>query len=134
VLRTSGNTFDVDAFLRASALVPLTVFHRGELQFPASDVSQRRNEHSGMNVGVSTREFADLGGQLEDAIQFLTNNNEELRRLREFAGVERMELDFPVEDRDVVFQRDSFPPLLLSLLGGRRVGLVVSRYPAPDGR
>jgi hypothetical protein len=86
-----------------------------------------------MKVSVSTREISDLSGRVEDAVGFLTENEQELRRLRDFPGLERMELDFPVEDRDLVFQRDAFPYQLLSLLGGLHIGLIVSRYPAHSG-
>ena len=83
-----------------------------------------------MNVSVSTREVSDLRGQIEDAIEFLSKNDRELKRLRDFPGLQRMDLDFPIEDRDVVYQRDAFPHKLLSLLGRLRIGLIVSRYPA----
>jgi len=129
VLRARGPHFDVDAFLKASSLDALTAFHRGEAQFEASSVS-RRGSCSGMNISVSTRESSDLKGLVGDAIRFLTDNGAELRRLRDFPGSQRMDLDFPVEARDQVFQSDSFPPHLLSLLGELRIGLVVSRSPA----
>jgi hypothetical protein len=82
-----------------------------------------------MDVSVSVREFSDLSGQIEDAVHFLSENTIELTRLRDFAGVERLELDFPVEDRDAAVQRDFFPAALLSLMGGLQIGMVVSRYP-----
>ncbi|MGB7601971.1 MAG: hypothetical protein WBM24_16810 [Candidatus Sulfotelmatobacter sp.] len=132
VLRASGTNFDVDEFLKTSSLDALTAFHRGELQFASSSVT-RKSECSGMNVSVSTRDVSDLRGQIEDAIEFLSKNDRELRRLRDFAGLQRMDLDFPIEDRDVVYQRDAFPHKLLSLLGGLRIGLIVSRYPAHSG-
>ncbi len=132
VLRASGTNFDVDEFLKTSSLDALTAFHRGELQFPSSGV-MRKSECSGMNVSVSTRDVSDLRGQIEDAIEFLSRNDRELRRLRDFPGLQRMDIDFPIEDRDVVYQRDAFPPKLLSLLGGLRIGLIVSRYPAHSG-
>ena len=130
VLRASGTNFDVDEFLKTSSLDALAVFHSGEAQLRGTVATQRRTGQSGMNVSVSTREFSDLRGQIEDAIEFLKDNDQELKRLRDFAGLERMDLDFPVEDRDVVFQSDAFPPDLLSLLGALRIGLVVSRHPA----
>ncbi|MGA9552558.1 MAG: hypothetical protein WBR30_09910, partial [Candidatus Sulfotelmatobacter sp.] len=82
-------------------------------------------------VGVSNREFSDLKGQVEDAVGFLKENDHELKRLRDFPGLERMDLDFPIEDRDVVFQRDAFPYQLLTLLGSLHIGLIVSRHPMP---
>jgi len=82
-----------------------------------------------MNVSVSVREFSDLPRQIEDAVRFLSNNSDELKRLRNFPGVERLELDFPVEDRDVAVQSDLFPARLLLLMGDLRIGLTVSHYP-----
>jgi hypothetical protein len=132
VLRASGTNFDVDEFLKTSSLDALTAFHRGELQLPSSSVT-RKSDCSGMNVSVSTRDVSDLRGQIDDAIVFLSGNDRELKRLRDFPGLQRMDLDFPIEDRDVVYQRDAFPHKLLSLLGGLCIGLIVSRYPAHSG-
>jgi hypothetical protein len=132
VLRVSGTDFDVDLFLKNSPLDPLLVVRRGEVQFPNSTMRQRANERSGMNVGVSEREFSDLKGQIEDAVGFLSENGEELKRLRDFPGVESISVDFPVEDRDVAIQCDAFPPSLLSLLGGLSIELMISRYPAHE--
>lgn len=133
VLRASGADFQVDDFLRESSLKALVVVHRGDARPPKSNSTAKKHESSGFNVSVSTREFSDLSGQIEDAIQFLAKNSKELRRLRDFSGVERIELDFPVEDRAVVFQRDTFPNNLLVLMGHLGLGLAVSRYPTPDG-
>ncbi len=130
VLRASGARFDVDEFLKNSTLDVLTAFHCGEVQFATSSVT-RKSEYSGMSVSASTREFSDLRGQIEEAIAFLTENDRELRRLRDFSGLECMDLDFPIEDRDVVYQRDAFPHQLLSLLGELHIGLIVSRHPVP---
>jgi hypothetical protein len=132
VLRASGANFDVDEFLKISSLDALTAFHRGAVQFPTSSVT-RRSDYSGMKVSVSIREFSDLNSQVDDAVGFLKENDHELRRLRDFPGLERMDLEFPVEDRDSVFQRDAFPYQLLSLLGDLRIGLIVSRHPAHWG-
>lgn len=132
VLRASGTYFDVDEFLKTSTLDVLTAFHRGEGQFSTSSVT-RRSEQAGMTVIVSTREFSDLRGEIEDAIAFLKHNDQELRRLRDFPGLQRMEMDFPIEDRDTVYQRDAFPHELLLLLGNLRIGLMISRHPSPTG-
>jgi hypothetical protein len=130
LLRASGQHFDVDEFLKVSSLDALAVFHRGEGKASGSVITQRRSDLSGVSVRVSLQEFSDLVHQIEDAVEFLESNDEELKRLRDFPGVERIDLDFSLEDRDLVFQSDAFPPRLLSLLGGLRIGLVVSRHPA----
>jgi hypothetical protein len=116
VLRAGGAGFDVDEFLKNATLDVLTAFHRGQVQFPTSSVT-RKSEYSGMSVSVSTREFSDLRAQIPEAIAFLTENHQELRRLRDFSGLEWMDLDFTIEDRDAVYQRNAFPHQLLSLGG-----------------
>ena len=134
VLRISGEVFDVDDFLKSSPLKALIVVHRGDARGQGASAVGVRHERSGMNISVITREFSDLSGQIEDAIQFLSDNTQELQRLRDFPGVEKIELDFPIEDRAVVFQSDVFRPQLLKPMGDLSIGLVVSRYPVPDGR
>jgi hypothetical protein len=128
VLRASGSNFDVDEFLKTSTFDVLTLFRRGEVQSPTSSVT-RKSEYSGMNVSVSAREFSELRGQIDDAVEFCSENGRELKRLREFPGLEKMDIDFPIEDRDVVFQRDAFPHQLLLLLGELGIGLIISRLP-----
>jgi hypothetical protein len=129
VLRASGSCFDVDEFLKNSTLDVLTAFRRGAPQFLTSSIT-RKSEFSGMSVSVSTRESSDLRGRIEDAIRFLSENKQELARLRDSPGLDRLELDFPLEEREVVYQRDAFPHELLLLLGNLRIGLVISRHPA----
>ncbi|HEV3305746.1 MAG TPA: hypothetical protein VGZ91_04840 [Candidatus Sulfotelmatobacter sp.] len=128
VLRASGSNFDVDEFLKTSTFDVLTLFRRGEVQSPTSSVT-RKSAYSGMNVSVSAREFSELRGQIDDAVEFCSENGRELKRLREFPGLEKMDIDFPIEDRDVVFQRDAFPHQLLLLLGELGIGLIISRLP-----
>ena len=126
VLRVTGRDFDVDSFLNDSALKPLIVYHRGEPRFSGPKIEP--DEWSGMNVSVSEREFSDLSGQIQDAMRFLSENAAEVRRLRTFPGVERLEMDFPIVDRDVAVQTDCFPSALLTSLGELQIGLSISRY------
>jgi len=81
-----------------------------------------------MNNSISTREYSDLSGQIEDAVRFLSDNNQKLKRLRDFPGVGRIDVDFPIHERDVVFQSDAFPSHLLALMGegGRGYCLAIS--------
>lgn len=126
VLRATGREFDVETFLQGSSLKPLIVYHRGQQRFPGSKTQP--DEYSGMNVSVSEREFSDLSNQIEDALQFLFRNTSELQRLRDFPGVERLELDFPVEDREAFVLPYAFPCELIWLMGTLKMSLVVSQY------
>ena len=74
VLRAAGEGFNVDPFLKDSTLKPLIVHNRDEPSFSGLKPAARLNEVAGMNVNVSVREFSDLAGQVEDAINFLLAN------------------------------------------------------------
>lgn len=70
--------------------------------------------------------------KLRTRFEFLSQNEGELRRLADFQGVEGLELDFAIQDRDVPVQRDSFPASLLRLMGERNIALVITLYPTPS--
>lgn len=102
------------------------VFHQGESRFktqPKGKVAQ-----SGFNAKVSSEDAGNLAGQIKDALTFLQEYEKEIKRLVDFPGVEGVELDFAIEQRDVFVQSDRFPPKLLLLCGQLGVELTVSRY------
>jgi hypothetical protein len=127
VFRASGQSFEVDAFLRESALSAHPVFRRGSPRLPGSGSLAST---SGFNVAVSDAEFDNLREQIDDALAFVRRHEAEIRRLRSFPGVETVCLDFGVPWRDVVAQTDTFPPELLRVMGDLGIELTVSHYQA----
>jgi hypothetical protein len=125
VLRVGGRIFDVAAFLAESPFRPCAVFTGNEIR-------HGRPRDPGFNLEVSRADFSDGARQVEDAIKFLTQHSAELQRLRTFAGVEGIELDFAIEDREVSVQTDRFPSQLLQLMGSRGIDIAISRYPRAD--
>jgi hypothetical protein len=85
---------------------------------------------------VSTKDWADLEGQIDDAKAFLRTFDAELRRLAAFPGFEGMEIDFPSNLRiginNIVVQTDRFPADLLVLAGELGVDLALTIYPPAD--
>lgn len=133
ILRAFGDAFDVDAFVTHSTLPLHSVFHKGERRFPTSPRNQTCFTTCGLQITVSDREFADLSGQIEDAILFLHTHRDELARLTAFPGVEKVRLDFPRDLRigtDRIWtQSDYLPPSLLRAAGNLDIGIVLSLYP-----
>ena len=125
VLRARGSSFAVDEFLAASSLQPITVFHRGEKQSSKS----RPMTAAGFHAVVSAADFANLQGQIADAVQFVQQNQDELARLVGFPGVENVSVDFGIEERDVAAQSERFPPNLLGMLGSLGISLEFTLYP-----
>jgi hypothetical protein len=134
VLRAGGSDFDVDAFLATSSLEICGVRRKGELRLRTKPAGPL-NERSGFNADVSTKEWGDLAGQIQDARAFLSENEGELRRLRSFPGVDGVELDFPIELRigtnEIVVQSDRLPADLLLAAGGLGIDIVITCYPPP---
>jgi len=128
-LRAGGPDFDIDSFLATSSLTPCAVFRRGEPKFPESNPKGRICERSSFNVGVSDAEFGDEKNQTRDALIFLEKNENEIKRLSEFTGVEGVQLDFAIYIvPDAFAQSYCFPPNLLALIGRLGIELCISCY------
>lgn len=133
VLRASGAGFDVDGFMKDSGLSAYRVYRKGERPFPKSSRNERCFEKSGLKIDVSDREWDDLPGQIQDAVDFLRRFRVELEWLVAFAGVEEVWLDFPchvkIGVQDIVVQGEFFPPVLLREVGSLGIGVALSLYP-----
>jgi hypothetical protein len=129
VLRAYGEQFDVDRFLDGCALTVCAVKRIGEPVFPASQPNGRKQERSGVHISVSSAEFENFQQQISDAIDFLKHNGEQIKRLREFSGVDGVTLDFGIARRDVLVQYDRFPAELIQLAGSLGLDIELSQYP-----
>jgi hypothetical protein len=117
--------FDIEAYLADSPFHQATRYRRGEAQLPGST---KLWHSSGIHVAVSEAGLDDLPAQIDDAIAFLDEHEDELRRLGRFAGVEKVEIDFSVAWRDLATQSDWFPPELLWRAGALDIALRVTHY------
>jgi hypothetical protein len=130
VLRAIGRDFDVDAFLSDSELTGATTFRRGEPRAGASAARSAREvgPASGFNLPVGHVELGDLQEQIREATAFLREQEEELRRLSQFPGLEEVCLDFGILSRDIAAQVVVFPAELLWQAGALDIDLVVTHY------
>ena len=94
-LRAAGYNFAVDSFLRDSPFQPATVYERG-LPGVRGKTHPSSSPSSGFSVLVSAAGPGDIRGQVRDAIAFLDQREQELRRLSRFPGVGDVFLDFTV--------------------------------------
>jgi len=129
VLRARGASFAVEEFLTASTLKPIMVVRRGQPQWPNSPPGSPIPNESGFHTIASEADFSNLQGQITDAVHYLEQNRNELERLVAFPGVERVSLDFGIEERDIAAQSERFPPNLLCILGNLGIFLEFTLYP-----
>ena len=132
ILRAIGTAFDVDAYLKDSRFAASVAFHRGEPRVPGQPDGPQRAA-SGLNVAVSDANVDDLGAQVRDALHFLREHEDDLRRLGSCPGMEEMCLDFAIQRRDVIAQSDLFPAELLWQAGALDIDLVVTHYAMAQG-
>ena len=121
VLRATGDNFQPSEFLRDSTFEPCHVFRKGE-QRSASSVWNT----SGITVDVSSED--EFSAQVRDAIAFLENNRAELLRLKQFAGLEALSLDFGVNGKDNFLQSYLFPLEMIHLANEFALELELSIY------
>lgn len=126
VLRASGTNTAVIEFLKDSSLEPCVIFDENH-----QSRKDKVPKTFGFNVTVSDAEFEDLNAQINDVTRFLHKEQQELRRLVQFADIEGVSVDFAISsppDEIMVWTR-SFPPELLGLLGALGIGLDFTIYP-----
>jgi hypothetical protein len=115
VLRTYGQSFDVDRFLADSPWRPNPVYHRGEKKVQVRVRGPESHECSGFVFGIPGSDtlgeaFAD---QVSTVLKFLDENHSECERLKAFPGIEGRTLDFAVPLRDDQPMRSHHIPLEL---------------------
>lgn len=133
ILRAGGTDFDVDDFIEKSSLVADSLWRKGEQRFPRSKSSKEINGSSGIRMVVSEADFSELSQQIEDVIAFLQQNQETIRVLASFPGVEGAVLDFGAEIHPPGWSSFTFPAELLLLAGSAGVSLCLSVYPTDTG-
>ena len=124
VLRVSGSTKSVRAFLASTHWQPCSTYFRGELR---AATSARKNLVSGFNLSVSNASGLRLAAQVRAAIKFLGTERNELKRLRALglSGV----LDFGVASKpEAMASFYKFPVQLLTGLASASLDLEVSYY------
>ena len=78
VRRASGDSFDVNSFLKKSVFKPYLTYQKGNFLSPSA---KKRYKESGFNILVSEASGKDFKRQTSDAITFLQTYSRELRRL-----------------------------------------------------
>lgn len=110
------------------------------LRISAPDIERRstvtrlrpyRLERGTAHFRVSDREFEDLPGQVEDALEFLKQHSDDLLSL--MASSAKGSLDFAVSIPSQGFAARSFPAPLVAAAGAVGLGLDLTAYPRDEG-
>lgn len=135
MLRVSGETFAVDDFLKrhyscATENDGATVWHKGDQR---ASPAMPPLIQSGFNLRISDAEFNDLKGQIDEAIEFLNEDEKLLQALRDEPGIDVRTLDFGIAFKeDVAAQFTRLPAELIYLAGRYNLAIEVSHYWVSD--
>ena len=121
VLRAADDNFQPSDFLRDSPFQPCRVYCKGGRRS-----ASRLREISGITVDMSSK--ADFSDQVHEGVFFLANNRAELLRLRQFTGIEKIILDFGVNEKDGFLKNCLFPLELIYLASEFALELELSIY------
>lgn len=124
VLRAFGDTFKPADFFDDSPLEPDSIYEKRDPRKPG-DLDAT---FSGFNLTVSDATIDELEIQILQAMSFLDEYEDELRRLGRFDGVEEVSLDFGIRWREVAAQTDTFPSDLLWRAGALDISLEITHY------
>jgi uncharacterized protein DUF4279 len=123
ILRVTGESFDVDAFLEKSPFKPDIVYRKGQRRRPASRGTQKA---SGFNVVISQSENPDE--QVRRALKFLRENRPEMLRLMRAKGIDQVTVDLSCPQREFTRRVAHLPNELLSAAGAYGIDIDVSFY------
>ena len=132
MLNIYGDKLNVEAIAEKLTVKPYKIFKKGDPVFKELPKSAKTRK-TGLSFLVSNADFNQLNKQIKDAIKFLSNNKSEIKKITTNKNFEHARLDFGIEIRigkNVIFQFDSFPYELLSLLGELKIDLETSLYPS----
>ena len=124
ILHISGATFEVDDFIKSSALPIYKHYHLGD----------KRNEHgaiyksSGFLTDVSNSEGL-LSQEVQHAISFLKTHQAELSIIAQNTTITHRIMDFGYYQRDVAVMCERLPSELLRLAGVLNIDIQLSLYP-----
>ena len=129
VLHVTSESSSFKEFLEETKLPVYRSYEKGQV-LPRR--KRKVSEYFGFSCTVSDKEWDDLDGQIEDAIEFFGKYETEIITLRQRHSVDDIRLDFPYECRhdDIIsVQCDFLPPELLAMVGKLNVGIELSLYP-----
>jgi len=132
ILIIEGSEFDVNEFLKETELSPYEKHLKGDKR-PFKKLNKPMNyETSGCRFDLSKADFNDFEVQRKDAILFLNQNYEKLKKLNKF-GLNKNEIPvigFGIENQMADFwcQTEYLQPELLKLTGNLNIGIEISLY------
>ena len=131
VLHVRSKTTSFQDFIKDTKLPVYMSHEKGQQRFKTMPDKPPFDDY-GISCNVSEKEWDDLDGQIEDAIDFLEKYKEQLEFLNENFSVYDIRLDFPYYCR--IFNKfrvqcDYLPPELLCKAGKLGIGIELSLYP-----
>lgn len=133
VLRVDGVDLDLDQLLETAPLAPLVTWRRGNPRGRAGARGAQTSSGATFAVGSAAVAGASLEACIDEVRRFMHAHGAWLAALATHPAVEARVVDFATHVPPPFWASRTFPADLLGLLGGLRMDLCISFYPAePD--
>lgn len=127
-LRVFGKDLDVDSMISDLDLLPARVHKRNEPKLPASQPDGPRNEYSSANFCISNADFHEFERQISESLEYLKGEENFLRTVLDYPGVEGAGLDFGVQCGTSPVHFFEFPTELLRISADIGLSIEISLY------
>lgn len=147
LLQISGMNFDPDAFLNEVHLPAERIVFKGSLGLPDEarkkfesgdvkispdlpEISENLSEtlelamrvFDQQNLGVTVSKAHEMPTQIEEAIEFLTEHLNDLKKIADYKEIEYSALQFTAESEAALEGHEDFPPKFYNLI--KEIGLI----------
>jgi hypothetical protein len=109
---------------------PVAVVRRGQPQWAKAPSGSPILNESGFHAVAA--DFSNLKMEIADGFVSWSKIKRNWRGLSLSPSVEKVSLDFGIEERDMAAQSERFPPNLLRVVGNLGIWLEFTLYPCPD--
>ena len=128
ILRISGEDFDVDDFILQSKISPYNKFYKDTPKIKSKPEGEK-TKSSGCSMEVSSADFDNFKQQVQDAINYLNNYQQELQYINTTPKIQYAVLGFGVEyDPNKFTQTQYLPTELLKFSADLGISIEISIY------
>lgn len=130
-LWVAGTNFDVDNFIKETGIEVFHISYKGVPRYKEHP-DKLIAKHNAFSARASNAGFHEFRQQVADAIKYLNENRDKLKRIKQSDEIEYANLDFGIwrwPDKPV--QSFYFPPELLALTGELGLSIEIATY-SPD--
>ena len=124
-LRVGGTSLDISALLSQIRIKPCAVFRKGH---PVNSICSHLAKRNGANFAIRNASGRDLPKHISETIDFLKAHQEDLLAIRQFPGIDSLNIDFSTPSENELIRNLYLPADLVTLAAKFGCSINISMY------